>query len=90
MTDLARALLDALDEEDLAALARRLGPFLPATLTPAPDRWLTAHEAADYLGIAYSTLKKRMAAGELPCEREGGRCYFRRADLDAWRLGARR
>jgi len=85
MSALARALLDDLGPDDLADLARRLAPYLPAPAPAPEDRWLTTREAADYLALLYSTLKKKMAAGEVPCEREGGRCYFRRADLDRWR-----
>jgi excisionase family DNA binding protein len=79
--DLGDEALDALADRIVARLAGRLDR------PPVDDGWLTAHEAAGYLGISYSTMKKRMAAGELPCEREGGRVYFKRSDLDAWRRG---
>ncbi|MEN3282085.1 MAG: Helix-turn-helix domain [Solirubrobacteraceae bacterium] len=85
MSDLARALLDDLDAEDLAALAERLVPFLPTPEGEEPGAWLTLREGAEYLRIGYQTAKRKVADGSIPCEREGGRVYLRRADLDEWR-----
>ena len=87
MTDLARALLDEFEPDDLAALAGRLAPYLPAPESERAGDWLTLRQAAEYLSIGYSTAKRHAAEGTWPVEREGGRCYVRRADLDAWRVG---
>jgi excisionase family DNA binding protein len=90
MTDLGRALLDQLDADDLRRFAERLAPYLPHD--DDEDRWLTSHEAAEYLGVSYSTISKLVAARTIPStqEVEGGRHYFRRADLDGYRQGRTR
>jgi excisionase family DNA binding protein len=86
---LARALLDELGPDDLAELAARLAPFLPAPEDPAPDGWLSTREAASHLGISVNALHKLTAARAIRFEqaKPGGRCWFRRSDLDAWRAG---
>jgi excisionase family DNA binding protein len=79
---------DALDE--LAdRIADRLADRIAGRAEHAPPgEWLTLRQAADHLGIGYSTAKRHAADGTWPVEREGGRCYVRRADLDAWRIGS--
>ena len=59
----------------------------PATVTP--DRWLTAKEAASYLGITTTALHKHTSARTIPFEQDGPGCklYFRAAELDDWRRG---
>jgi excisionase family DNA binding protein len=61
--------------------------LLDAFEAPEDDRWLTSREAAAHLGITLNALYKLTAAGSLPSAQEerGGRHYFKRADLDAWR-----
>lgn len=89
MSAVARALLDELGTDELRELAIRLAPYLP-TAAPdagAPGDWLTLRAAAEHLGIGYSTARRHAAEGVWPVEREGGRCYVRRRDLDAWRIG---
>ena len=49
-----------------------------------PERYLTAQEAADYLGYAIGTLYNKCNAGEIPHVRLGRSLRFRHADLDAW------
>lgn len=84
--DLARALIAELDDQALAELARRLAPHLPAPAS-ADDRWLDSRQAAAYLGITKNALHKLTAAKAIRFEQSapGGKCWFRRADLDAWR-----
>lgn len=52
------------------------------------DRWMTSAEAAEYLAIPLSSLRKLTAAGAVPFSQDapGGRCYFLRTELDRWRL----
>jgi excisionase family DNA binding protein len=51
----------------------------------AADPWVTAPEAADYLGIAVSTLHDLVCDGRLPRHgAKGHRLRFRREDLDAY------
>jgi excisionase family DNA binding protein len=87
MMALARALLADLDPDDLRELADRLAPYLPPQAPPREDRWLNTREAATYLGMSTNALHKLTASRSVPFEQAGpgARCYFRRADLDAWR-----
>ena len=86
MSALARALLDDLEPDDLAELARRLAPFLPAPPVEAGG-WLTTAQAAEHLGISVHALHRLTAARTVPFHQDGpgARCFFRRSDLDAWR-----
>jgi excisionase family DNA binding protein len=80
-------LLDELDDDALRKLASRLAPYLPRPEAPAEERWLSTREAAAHLGISANALHKLTAARAIPFEqaRAGGRCWFRRSNLDAWR-----
>jgi excisionase family DNA binding protein len=74
------------DTEALAdALARRLAPRFPDT-QPA-DRWLNSAEAAAYLGLSVTALHKLTSARAVPFSQDcpGGKCWFQRSALDAWR-----
>jgi excisionase family DNA binding protein len=66
-----------------AAVAKRCNP--PEVES---DRWMTSSEAAAYLAIPYSTFRKLTAAGRIVGEQDtvGGRLYFQRSYLDAWRI----
>ena len=48
------------------------------------ERYMTAREAAQYLGYKLGSLYNKCAAGEIPHLRLGRALRFRRADLDAW------
>jgi excisionase family DNA binding protein len=87
MSDLARALVAALDPDDLAVLARMLAPYLPAPAPAVEDRWLDTRQAAEHLGVSVHALHRLTAARSVPFRQDapGGRCYFRRSELDAWR-----
>jgi excisionase family DNA binding protein len=90
MSDLAAALLEALDDDAIDRLAQRLAPRLAGSLAagtgPEPDRWLNTREAAGYIGRSTSATHKLTAARAIPFAQAGpgARCYFRRSDLDAW------
>lgn len=85
------ALVDELDDAVLERLADRLAPHVAAHLQPrAPegeDRWLTARQAAEHLGLSIHALHKLTAARTIPFEQEGPGCrlWFRRSELDRWR-----
>jgi len=89
----ALAAVIAGDEDGLRRLAELLAPYLPTpTAAPAePDRWLNSREAAEYAGTTRHALHKAMAAREVHFEQDvsGGRAWFKRADIDAWRRGER-
>jgi hypothetical protein len=87
--DLARLMLRmiASDPEALAELADALAPHLRDP-TRESDRWMDAKAAADHLGLpSVNALHKLTAARLIPFEQEvrGGKCWFRRSELDAWR-----
>ena len=89
MTDLAAALLDALDADALDRLAEQLAPRLAGRLAAddGPDRWLDARGAADHLALSVHALHRLSADRRIPAaqDRPGGRLYFRRSELDRWR-----
>lgn len=84
----AVAMIEALDDQTLAVLAKRLTPYLQQQDSEgAPDRWLSAKDAAAHLGISVHALHKLSAAREIPFEQDGPGCklWFRRSELDRWR-----
>ncbi len=82
MTDLARAIIDQLDPEDVAALAELLRPHLEAT-----DRWLSVRDAASYAGASVNAVRHAIGSGALEHEQRcaGGKVWVRRSAIDAWR-----
>ncbi len=59
-------------------------------LSATRDGWLTARDAAEYLGISVGSLHNLVSAGPLPRYGEKGTgLRFRRADLDAYAEGRR-
>ncbi len=66
------------------AVAAKVSLLLPAR---CEDRWLDSAEASDHLRIPLSQLRKLSAAGSIPAHQDtpGGRLYFLRSELDAWR-----
>jgi hypothetical protein len=99
-SELGLALVEALDDSALERLAERLEPVLAARAEraepaePNSDRWLDARQAAAHLGLSVTALHKLTAARLIPFEQEcaGCRLWFRRSELDRWRLegGSRR
>jgi excisionase family DNA binding protein len=89
MSALAKALLEDLAPDDLAALAERLRPFLEPTSSERPggDGWLTTKDAAAYLGVSVNSLHKATAERRIPFAQDApnARCFFKRSDLDEWR-----
>lgn len=78
------ALLDQLADRVADRIMERLSFTQPA---PEPDRWMNSAEAAAYLGTTANALHKLTSARTVPFEQDapGGRLYFKRSDLDAWR-----
>jgi hypothetical protein len=85
----ALAAVIAGDEGGLQRLAELLAPYLPAPTSPSEDRWMDSREAAAYAGTTRDALHKAMAAREVRFEQDckGGKAWFKRADIDAWRRG---
>jgi excisionase family DNA binding protein len=80
-------------EDELDHLADRLADRVVARLEHrlggGDSGWMTTKQAAEYLGMSVDALYKLTAARAIPFTQDGARarCYFRRADLDAWRRG---
>ncbi|HWK25130.1 MAG TPA: hypothetical protein VNS09_01115 [Solirubrobacter sp.] len=87
----AIAAIIAGDESGLRQLAELLVPYLPAPEPMEPDRWMCTREAAEYAGTTVNALHSAMAARLVHFEQDckGGRAWFKRADIDAWRRGER-
>lgn len=78
----------ALDRDTVEALAEAVaGRVAELSSRREEDGWMTSAEAACHLAVPISTLRKWTAAGAVPFAQDvpGGRCYFRRSDLDRWR-----
>lgn len=101
MSPLAQALLDELrgDPEALAELAHALAGYLLVASRDEDDGWLDARAASEYLGLPLSgpnrrphALHKLTAARAIEFEQDckGGRLWFKRSALDAYRRGERR
>jgi excisionase family DNA binding protein len=52
---------------------------------PQADPWLTHSEAADYLGVAKSTLYRFVCEGRIETRKIGGRLEYRRLTLDKFK-----
>jgi hypothetical protein len=88
----ALAAMIAGEERGLLQLAELLAPYLMAPPAPnEPDRWMDSRDAAAYAGTTRDALHKAMAAREVHFEQDvpGGKAWFKRADIDAWRRGQR-
>jgi excisionase family DNA binding protein len=81
MSDLATALLDALDEDALDRLARRLAPHLP---DGQDSGFLDVAGAAAFLACPTSRVYALTSAGRLPVHRDGTRLLFDRGELASW------
>jgi excisionase family DNA binding protein len=80
---IAAARSDAGLAADLAAVLR---PHLQHEQSIVAG-WMTSREAATYLGLTLAALHRLTATRAVPFEQDapGGKCWFNRADLDAWR-----
>jgi excisionase family DNA binding protein len=56
-----------------------------------PDGWLDTKQAAEYVSLTVAALHRHTAARTIPFEQDapGGKCWFKRSELDAWRRGER-
>jgi hypothetical protein len=74
------------DERLAADLAAVLQPHLPQQEQAAVG-WMDSHKAAAYLGLTVSALHRHTAERSIPFsqDKRGAKCWFNRADLDAWR-----
>lgn len=69
--------------ELVEAIAERVVELLAPKLD-APDEWLTAVEAAEYLRCPPSRIYALSSAKKIPVHRDGSRLLFRRSEVDTW------
>jgi excisionase family DNA binding protein len=78
-----------LDNEDVELIARRVVELLRDELRDqrADDGWMDSKQAAAYLSLTVAALHRVTARREVPFhqDRPGGKCWFKRSELDAWR-----
>jgi hypothetical protein len=81
------ATVDRLADVVAVAVIERIG-VTPAGANTAEDRWMDSRDAAVYLGASVDALHRLTAARQLAFSQTvpGAPCYFRRGDLDAYRL----
>lgn len=84
MTDLAKAVLAALDAEALDELARLLAPRLAPHTAPTAPQWLDVNGAATRLQCGRRRVYDLVAQRHLMPRRDGRRLLFRSTDLDAY------
>lgn len=91
MSPAARLVLEGIREVLADPIAthelRTLLADLPGERDQLEDRWLDTRSAALHVGMSVDAFKKTMH--EIPASQSGPGCkrYFRRSDLDAWRMG---
>lgn len=73
--------------EQMDALVERIAARV--SIAPAPSKWLSSKQAAEYLGMPFSTFQKLTAARRIRCQQDSqnGPLYFRPEWLDEWRDG---
>ena len=82
MSVLQALLADATDD-DLAALAERLSPYLDHG--PTGDGWLRGAKAiAAYIDAPVSRIEALSSAKRIPVEHDGSNLIVRKSALDAW------
>lgn len=85
MSALITAILADLGPDDLAALAERLSPYLPATADSTPaEPWIGVKEAATHLSCPVSRIYSLVSARRIPHAKDGSRTLFKRSQLDEW------
>ena len=52
-----------------------------ATPAQAPDKLMTVHETAEFLGLQPNTVYSNVSKGLLPAMKQGNRLYFSRLEL---------
>jgi excisionase family DNA binding protein len=79
--------LDLVLDELAARVADQIAARLNVAETDPGDPWLDSRNAADYLGVSRTTVRRLAAEGSLTTEQAGTNCklYFRRSELDRWR-----
>jgi excisionase family DNA binding protein len=75
--------------DDLAEVIAARVAIHVADLLPIADGWMSTAQAARYLGLSVTALHKLTSARRIPFAQDapGGKCWFKRSELDSWRYG---
>jgi excisionase family DNA binding protein len=86
MSELAAAIIDALDDHALDRLAEALAPRLAALAaeTSAVEAWLDVDGASRHLICPKSRIYALVSVRRIPFHKDGSRLLFRREELDEW------
>jgi excisionase family DNA binding protein len=86
LSELASALVDALDERSLDRLAMALAPRLSMLVGESVSEmpWLDARGAAERLACSRDTVYELARGGQIPHHKVGTRWLFRPEELDLW------
>jgi hypothetical protein len=91
VSPLVRALVEEVkaDPAALRELADALSAYVTLPAAPPDDGWLDLKRAAGYVGISPNALHKHTGPRTVPFAQDcpGGKCWFKRSELDAWRRG---
>jgi len=60
---------------------------MPESGNANPEGFITAQEAAEFLGYSIQTIYNKVNLGEIPHYKRGRTLRFRRSELDAWLRG---
>ena len=77
-----------LGDDDVERLAAAIARRLEGKLAGASSPWLTAEQAAAYIGAPLSRIRQLTMGGEIPVHRDGRRVLYHRDELDRWLLEA--
>ena len=73
-----------LTDAELERLADMIAARINTATNSAGSPWLTAGQAADYLGCSTSRIRMLTLTGDLPHHRDGRRPLYHRDELDAY------
>jgi excisionase family DNA binding protein len=79
--------LDLVLDELATRIAHQIAARLSIAEEDSSDPWLDSRNAADYLGVSRTTVRRLGAEGSLNTEQAGAnyKLYFRRSELNRWR-----
>ena len=78
-----------LPAEAVEIFARAVADLVTAQASTESARYLSAREAAAYLGVSENHVRNLVASNEIPHKRIGRSVRFRPSEIDAW-LDSRR
>lgn len=72
---------------EINLLAKAMRPTIEAAIKESTDEIMTAKQVAAMLGVTPNAIYNRVANGEIPYKKTGGRLFFSRNQLNKYFLG---